>query len=176
MSHESRTVDLEDAKSVNSSVQTSAGQLTISGGSSRLLDADFGFSDSYASPRVDYHIDSGVGQLTISQDDRNTHFRDLLLTRLRVDMGAGQVDVDLTGNRKKDLDADIEGGVGQATIRLPTKVGVVVHASGGLGTINAHGLKHEGDEYSNDAYGKTPATIHLKVQGGIGQINLIQEP
>ena len=208
MSHESRTVDLEDAKSVNSSVQTSAGQLTISGGSSRLLDADFGFSDSYASPRVDYHIDSGVGQLTISQDDRNTHFgvshndwnlrfsndvplelkidmgagqghfrlRDLLLTRLRVDMGAGQVDVDLTGDRKKDLDADIEGGVGQATIRLPTKVGVVVHASGGLGTINAHGLKHEGDEYSNDAYGKTPATIHLKVQGGVGQINLIQEP
>ena len=51
-----------------------------------------------------------------------------------------------------------------------------LHASGGLGTINAHGLKHEGDEYSNDAYGKTPATIHLKVQGGVGQINLIQEP
>jgi hypothetical protein len=208
MHHESQTVDLQAAKSVNSSVQTSAGQLTISGGSSHLLEADFSFSDSYGSPHVDYHVDSGVGQLTISQDDRSSHFgvshndwnlhfnneipmelkvdmgagqgrlrlRDLPLTRLKVDMGAGQVDVDLTGDRKKDLDADIEGGVGQATVRLPSKVGVVVHASGGLGSINARGFKHNGDEYTNDVYGKTPATIHLKVEGGVGEINLVEEP
>jgi hypothetical protein len=31
------------------------------------------------------------------------------------------------------------------------------------------------DEYVNDAYGKTPATIHLKVEGGVGQITLIEE-
>jgi hypothetical protein len=173
-----------------------------------FIDADFAFSDSYAIPQVNYHIDSGVGQLTISQDDQDTSFgisrndwnlhfsndvplelkvdmgaghgnfrlRDLLLTRLTVNMGAGQVDVDLTGDRGKDLDADIEGGVGQATIRLPSKVGVVVHASGGLGSINARGLKHDGDEYTNDVYGKTNATIRLKVEGGVGQINLIPEP
>jgi len=33
----------------------------------------------------------------------------------------------------------------QATIPSSTKVGVVVHASGGLGSINAHGLKHDGE-------------------------------
>jgi hypothetical protein len=27
----------------------------------------------------------------------------------------------------------------------------------------------------NDAYGKSGATIHLRVQGGIGHINLTQE-
>ena len=208
MHHQSRTVDREDARAVHASVEAAAGQLNISGGSNRLLDADFAFSDSYAIPQVNYHIDSGVGQLTISQDDHDTPFgishndwnlhfsndvplelkvdmgaghgnfrlRDLLLTRLIVNMGAGQVDVDLTGDRDKDLDADIEGGVGQATIRLPSKVGVVVHASGGLGSINAHGLKHDGDEYTNDVYGKTTATIRLKVEGGVGQINLIPEP
>jgi hypothetical protein len=208
MHHQSRTVDRQDAKSVNVSLEAAAGQLNISGGSNHLLDADFAYSDSYASPQVNYHIDSGVGQLTISQDDHGPHFgisrndwnlylrndvplelkidmgagqghfrlRDLLLTRLTVDLGAGQVDVDLTGDRQKDLDANIEGGVGQATIRLPTKVGVVVHASGGIGSINAHGFKHADDEYTNDAYGKTPATIHLKVEGGVGAINLIQEP
>jgi hypothetical protein len=53
---------------------------------------------------------------------------------------------------------------------------VVVHASGGIGSINAHGLKHDGDEYTNDVYGKTPATIRLKVEGGVGEINLIPEP
>lgn len=206
--HEARTVDLQNAKSVNASVQSGAGQVTVSGGSSHLLDADFTFGDSYSNPQVDYKVDSGVGQLTVSQDGESTHFistrnewnlrfsndvplelkvdmgageghfrlRDVPVTRLNLDMGAGHVDVDLTGERKKDLDADIEGGVGQATIRLPRNVGVIVHASGGIGTVNAHGLKHDGDEYTNDAYGKTPATIRLKVEGGVGEISLIQEP
>jgi hypothetical protein len=207
MHHQTRTVDIQNAKSVEASVQASAGQLTIGGGSSRLLDADFSFSDSYAPPQVDYHVASGVGQLTISQDDRNSHFgishndwnlrfsndvplelkvdmgagegrlhlRDVPVTRLTLNMGAGHVDVDLTGDRKKDLDADIEGGVGQATIRLPTKVGVVVHASGGLGAINAHDFRHDDDQYTNEAYGKSPVTIRLKVEGGVGEINLIQQ-
>ncbi len=37
---------------------------------------------------------------------------DLSLTRLEFNMGAGQVTADLTGDWKKDLDAEIHGGVG----------------------------------------------------------------
>ena len=36
-------------------------------------------------------------------------------------------------------------------------------------------LKKEDGEYVNEAYGKSPATIHLTVQGGIGAIHLIEE-
>jgi len=117
---------------------------------------------------LELKIDMGAGQ-------GNLHLRDVPLTRLDLNIGAGQVDVDLTGDRKTDLTADIEGGVGQANIRLPKNVGVIVHASGGIGSIDAHGLKHENDSYTNDAYGKTPATIRLKVEGGIGEIVLSQE-
>jgi hypothetical protein len=102
--------------------------------------------------------------------------RDIDVTRLTLDIGAGQVDVDLSGDRKSNLTADIEGGVGEANIRLPKNIGVIVNASGGIGSIDAHGLKHDGDEYTNDAYGKSPVTIHLKVEGGVGRINLTQEP
>src|SRR6202007_1176069 len=98
------------------------------------------------------------------------------VTRRDMTMGAGQADLDLTGDRRKDLIANLEGGVGQVTIRLPRRVGVVVRASGGIGTINAHGLRHEDDSYRNQASGKTPATIRLKVEGGVGQISLIEEP
>ncbi len=206
--HEVQTVDLQNAKSVNASVQAGAGQVNVSGGSSHLLDADFNFADSYSSPKVDYNVASGVGQLSITQDGEHTHFgsshnewnlrfsndvplelkidmgagqgrlrlRDVPVTRLDLNMGAGQMDIDLTGDRKKDLDGDIEGGVGQATIRLPKSVGMIVHASGGIGAVGAHGFKHDGDEYTNDAYGKTPATINLKVQGGVGEVDLILEP
>src|SRR6266403_2144917 len=207
--HHSRTVDRQGAKSVNVSLETSAGELNISGGSSHLLEADFKYSDSYETPRVDYNVDGGVGHLNISQDsggsahlggshnEWNLRFsndvllelnvqmgagrgrlrlRDLPVTRLDMSMGAGQADLDLTGDRKSDLVANLEGGVGQVTIRLPRKVGVVVQASGGIGAVSAHGLRHEDDEYTNEAYGKTPATIRLKVEGGVGQISLIEEP
>jgi predicted membrane protein len=90
-------------------------------------------------------------------------------------MGAGQVELDLTGPRKSDLNVDIRGGVGQATIRLPRDVGVSARASGGLGSINAGGLEKDGDEYRNSVYGKTPHKIRLNVEGGIGEIELIEE-
>jgi len=106
----------------------------------------------------------------------NFRLRDIDVTRLTLKMGAGQADVDLTGDRKSDLTADMEGGVGEANIRLPKNVGVLVHASGGIGTIDARGLHHDGDEYTNDAYGKSPVTIRLRVTGGIGRITLTQEP
>jgi N-terminal domain of toast_rack, DUF2154/Domain of unknown function (DUF5668) len=118
---------------------------------------------------LDLKVEMGAGQ-------GNLHLREIPLTRLDLHIGAGQMDVDLTGDRKTDLTADIEGGVGQADIRLPKNVGVIAHASGGIGSIDVRGLKHDGDSYTNDAYGKSPATIHLKVQGGIGQITLSQEP
>ncbi len=118
---------------------------------------------------LELKVDMGAGQ-------GNLHFRDVPLTRLDLNIGAGQMDVDFTGDRKTDLTATIEGGVGQANIRLPKNVGVIAHASGGIGSVEVHGLKHDGDSYTNDAYGKSPATIHLKVEGGIGQITLTQEP
>ena len=118
---------------------------------------------------LELRVDMGAGQ-------GNLNFRGVPLTRLDLNLGAGQVDVDLTGDRKSDLSADIEGGVGQANIRLPRNVGVIAQASGGIGSISVHGLRHDGDSYTNEAYGRSPTTIHLKVEGGIGEIVLTQEP
>ncbi len=118
---------------------------------------------------LDLRINMGAGQ-------GNLYFRDVPLTRLEFEVGAGQADVDLTGDRKSDVTVDIQGGVGQANIRLPKNVGVIARASGGIGSIETHGLKKDGDEYVNEAYGKSPVTIHLTVEGGIGEIRLSQEP
>jgi hypothetical protein len=114
---------------------------------------------------LDLSLDMGAGQ-------GDVNLQGLDVTNLKINLGAGQMDVDLRGPRTTDLDADIEGGVGQGTIRLPKDVGVRVHADGGLGTISTHGLTRDGDDYVNDALGKSPATIHLKVEGGVGTIDL----
>jgi len=80
--------------------------------------------------------------------------------------------VDLTGDYEQDLEATIEGGVGEATGLVPSEVGVRADAEGGLGKINAEGLQREGDSYVNDAYGDSDITLEVDVQGGVGQINL----
>jgi hypothetical protein len=97
------------------------------------------------------------------------------LTRLEVNIGAGQVNVDLTGERAKDLEAEIQGGVGQAVVKLPKNIGVVATVHGGLGSVDVHGLTKDDERYVNAAYGKSPQTLRLTVEGGIGQIKLEQE-
>ena len=93
----------------------------------------------------------------------------------KIDMGAGQINLDLTGERKQNFDVDVQGGVGEAKIRLPHDVGVEIRADGGIGSIDTEGLHKEGGRWVNEAWGKSPVTIHMNVEGGIGEIRLIVE-
>jgi hypothetical protein len=94
------------------------------------------------------------------------------LSHLSIEGGVGTATVDLGGDWKQSFDGRISGGVGTVTLRLPRNVGVNVRATGGLGSVNAPGFEREGDVYVNSAYGKSPVTITLDVEGGIGTINL----
>jgi hypothetical protein len=119
---------------------------------------------------VSLQVKMGAGQ-------GNLKFRELNLKDLRVEMGAGQVNIDLTGEeRKSDVNVEMHGGVGQAVIRLPKSIGVSVDAKGGIGAVTTHGLKNVGGSYVNEAYGKSPRTIHIQATGGIGNIDLSVEP
>jgi hypothetical protein len=110
-------------------------------------------------------VNMGAGRATLALGG-------LALSRLELNMGAGETLVDLAGSWKKDLSAQIHGGVGKATVRLPRDVGVHVVAQGGLGSINAGGLQKQGDAYVNDQFGKSPVTLEIEVEGGVGEIDL----
>ena len=114
---------------------------------------------------IEMGIDLGAGTADLKLDS-------LSLTQLGVNAGAGEVTVDLTGDRQVDLDAEIKGGAGKATVRLPREVGVRVNVEGGLYKINAGALKKDGDAYVNDAYGKSETTLRLDVTAGLGAIDL----
>lgn len=102
----------------------------------------------------------------------NLKLGSLNLTSLDIEMGVGELKVDLTGEWKNDLDANIEGGVGRMTLMLPSAVGVRVDVDKGIGTINAVGLKKDGDFYVNDAYETSLVTLSFELDAGIGEINL----
>jgi hypothetical protein len=123
---------------------------------------DISFNDEVPTDLV---VQMGAGESDLDLDS-------LTLTGLDLRMGAGKTTVDLTGDYTQDFDANIEGGVGEATVLLPSEVGVKAKAQGGLGKINAKGLKEVGDSYVNDAYGESDVNLSVDVKGGVGQINL----
>lgn len=162
--------EYDDAPRVNYSTSGSSGNLSVREPGSRGI--HIGDNDSHWNVKLsddtplELWIKMGAGE-------GDVHAQGLQLTRLTVEMGAGELNLDLSGPWKKDFEGSIHGGVGEATIHLPRDVGVLVHARGGIGSVDVSGMRENGDEYTNDAYGKTPVTIHLNVEGGIGQINLI---
>jgi hypothetical protein len=143
------------------SVQQGSGEGIPLGGDARN-EWDLRLNDEVPTDLV---VQMGAGESDLDLDS-------LDLRELTLQMGAGKTTVDLTGDYGQDLDASIEGGVGEATVLLPSEVGARVRAEGGLGKINAEGLRREGDSYVNDAYGNTDVTLDVDVQGGVGQINL----
>jgi hypothetical protein len=206
LQRESQSVDLENARSVRAQLRMGAGELNVTGGADRLMEADFSYNVANWEPEVNYDLSGDTGELSVEQgqgegppitgDARNeweVRFNDevptdlsvqmgagesdldldsLTLTGLDLEMGAGSTTIDLTGAYDRDVVANIQGGVGQATVRLPSEVGVRVEAQGGLGQINAEGLQREGEAYVNDAYGDSEVTLDVDIQGGVGQINL----
>jgi hypothetical protein len=116
---------------------------------------------------IDLKLEMGAGQAWVRPTG-------LDLNELKIQMGAGQLDLDLTAMKPSNLQADIEGGAGQARIRLPNDEGVRVFASGGIGSVNAQGLTRQGDAYVNTLYGKSAQNIEMTVHGGVGEIDLIE--
>jgi hypothetical protein len=155
---------------VNYDVSGDTGELTVEQGSGEGVNLggdarnewDISLNDEVPTDLV---VQMGAGESDLDLDS-------LTLTGLDLQMGAGKTTVDLTGDYAQSFDTSIQGGVGEATVLLPSEVGVKAKAEGGLGTINAEGLQKVGDSYVNDAYGESDVNLSVDVQGGVGEINL----
>lgn len=110
------------------------------------------------------HLGAGKARMTLGAVN---------LRSVEVNMGVGEMNLDLTGNPRRDYTVDLKGGVGQATVIVPASAGVIATARGGIGDISVKGLEKRGDTWINPAHEQAPATIHVNVKGGIGQINIV---
>jgi hypothetical protein len=112
------------------------------------------------------NMDGGAGDVALHLNGSQS------LSQLDLNMGAGVVTIDLTGEWQHDLDARIVGGLGDINLRLPGDVGVRIEVATGIGDVNASGLTRDGNTYTNDAYGVSDVTLRIDIDGGVGQINL----
>jgi hypothetical protein len=202
---DTQSVELDKSELVNVDLKMGAGELTVQGGSPKLMESEFRYNRSRMKPEVRYDSTGFRGHLIIQEPSHGAHFGNsdyrwdvrlndekpidlevnfgagegrlnvgsLTLRSLDVHMGVGQLRIDLRGTPKNDYNVSVHGGVGEATIYLPSGVGVIADAKGGIGGVNASHLEKRDDRYVNDEYGHAKTTIRLDIRGGIGAINLI---
>lgn len=114
---------------------------------------------------LDVSVEMGAGQSDLS-------LAGLQLENLDMEAGAGNATVDMSGPWKKNLTATFQAGVGSLHLKLPREAGVRVTIDGGLGSVDAPDFQKDGDAYVNAAYGKSPVTLEIHIEGGIGSVNL----
>ncbi|QNF32802.1 hypothetical protein HUW51_08685 [Adhaeribacter swui] len=112
-------------------------------------------------------MDAGAGEF-------NVNLANTSVSELDVNAGVGEVNLDLSGKRNTDLKASINGGIGSLNLILPRQTGVRVKVNG-LGGLDSNGLKKQGGYYVNEAYGKTPHTLEITINGGLGSVDLALE-
>jgi len=202
--HEYATYDVNGAKELRVKLKMGAGELRVGIGTDRLARADFEYNVPEWKPEVSYdggvlRISQPEGtsksfgntkydwDLRLNRDvatemdinfgagEAKLDLGSLNLKRVDVEIGVGSIEMDLRGQPKHDYSVRIRGGVGEATVRLPSDVGIYAEARGGIGEISARGLRQDGSSYFNDAYKKSPVTVKLDIEGGVGSIKLITD-
>jgi hypothetical protein len=207
---DSQTVAAGGAKTAEVDVQMGAGELRLSGAAQDvLLEATFRYNRPRLRPAVDYRVSGTTGVLRVGHlrhrgfsfgrvhnewdlrlskslpmeikvdlgaGQSDLDLRGLDLEGLDIDMGVGEMKLDLRGPHTRDLRVKIDGGVGSGTLYLPADVGVRVQVDGGIGSVNFRGLMKDHRVYTNDAYGKSEVTIDIEIDAGIGSLDLRVEP
>ena len=101
----------------------------------------------------------------------NLDLRGLTLESLDIETGVGDLAVDLSGEWKNSFETNIETGVGQTTVILPSKVGVKLMTEKGIGSINLEGFIAKGKGvYVNEAYEQADVVLEVHAEMGVGDI------
>jgi hypothetical protein len=207
MRSESQSVELGDAESVRGEINFGAGDLKVTGGAEKLVEADYTYNVARLKPEMKYTDgrfvirqpgNDGMPDIRGITDFRNQwnlRFNDTVPMDLRVEMGAGNSDlqlaglsltgldislgagistVDLSGDWAHDLDVTIDAGASNVTVQLPRDVGVRIKVDRGPTVIQAPGLTKEGNIYTNAAYGVSDVTMQIDLTTGIGWKNLLE--
>jgi len=168
VTHESKSVDLDQVELARVGLKMSAGTLKVKGGSPKLLDADFTYNVPAWKPEVRYDNTGARGDLTIEQPTSSGHigettyiwdlrFNDQVATDLTANLGAGEADLNLGTLALRSLEIQMGAGEMKLDLRGQPKHSYDVRIRGGVGEATVYLPKEAG--------------IDADVQGGIGDIS-----
>lgn len=199
---ETVSLDLDDAKSARVAIRMGGGQLHVASGTTKFMEAEFAYNVPDWKPVVDYktgelrlsqpNYSASFGnavnnwnvnlsstlplEITANLGAGEAKFElgEMNLSRVDLNIGAGQMTVDLRGTPKHDYNVQIRGGVGETVVYLPKDAGISATATKGIGDISTEGLENRDGVWVNPDRIGAPATVRLDVKGGVGQIRLVR--
>ena len=110
-------------------------------------------------------------ELLAGAGDYDVNLADTDVSELEISAGVGSLSLDLTGRRRTNLVANINGGIGDLKLLLPADTGVRIKVNG-LGSIDRSGFSKQDGYYVNEAYGKTKYSLDITVNGGLGSVEM----
>lgn len=155
-SQKTHRFDREDISRLQAELMMAAGNLKLSGGASKVVEADIHCSDESWQPSVNYSAEEGVGRLTMHQDfgeqkgfrfferrrnDWTVNFQDEIPLALMVELNASKADFALSSLQMTSL--DLATNAGKINLDLtgehPDLGGVYIEANATLIDAALHG-------------------------------------
>ena len=82
--------------------------------------------------------------------------------------------LDFGGKYQQDMHANIEIGMGKVKLYLPKYVGTRIEVDKSfLSSFSIDEAYKKGDFYYNDQWEKTPYMLDMKVEAGVGKVDII---
>jgi hypothetical protein len=143
--HETRSVELDKSEMARVEIKMGAGELTVDGGSPKLMDADFAYNIPSWRPVVKYTAAGFRGNLTVEQP-HGSHSRGHMTYKWNLHL-----------NDKVPMDVVTELGAGEARMNM--------------GSLDLRSLQvHMGvGELRLDLRGKPSRDYSVAINGGVGQ-------
>jgi hypothetical protein len=164
---ESLSVALDQSENVQAELKMGAGELTVRGGSPKLMEGEFTFSHPDMRPEIKYDGGGTTGRMRIEEPSVNRFNRgdyrwNLRLNEakpidLEVTLGAGEGDLELGSLNLRSLDVQMGAGELRLDLRGTPTRDYSVNVRGGVGEATIYLPQDVG--------------IVADVKGGIGEIN-----
>ena len=165
---ETRSVDLDKSEFVTVDLRMGAGELSVRGGSPKLMDGEFSFRRLAMRPRIQYESSDFRGRLRVEEPSGvhtgNTRYRwelrfnDQKPLDLNVDFGAGEGRLDLGSLNLRSLELHMGVGELRLDLRGTPQNDYTVRLRGGVGEATV--------------YLPESAGVVATAQGGIGGITV----
>lgn len=169
LQYESRAIERDASERVRVNLDMGAGDLKVSSGTQKLMQAYFNYNVPDLKPQMQYSTAGGIGDLRVEQPSHHAHLGnmkyewDLRLTDtvpidIHVNFGAGQAQLDLGSLDLRSVQVDMGVGQMEMDLRGNPKHDYNVKVSGGVG----------------EATVRLPANtgIEARASGGIGDISV----
>jgi hypothetical protein len=124
------------------------------------------FSSLNPVPMQRLEMNMGAATVVISQ------LANANASSMTIQAAAGSVDLDFGGEWTQDIVADLELAVGALTVRVPPNVGIRVEATRVLASLEAAGLRRDGNNYTSANWEAAEHRLVLRTRTTLGKITL----